>query len=192
MRIAIISGSARANNNSLRVAKALQKEFEAAAHEVNLIDFVGFDIPLMAQGGLKANELTVFQSHLIGAFDAAQVVIIISPEYNWSTTPEILNMLHYLPARPFEHLFQNKVFSFVGVSTGKGGKAPAIHLMQIVNKLISFGNHDSLVSSRIFESHFTKEALDENGDSLGNELFNKGLQDYCQYTLRIAQRWFRP
>lgn len=191
MRILLISGSARANNNTIRVAKALQKEF-AKVHEAKIIDFVAFDIPLMAQGGLKADSLTPFQTELIDEFNLANVIVIISPEYNWSTTPEILNMLHYLPARPFEHLFDNKVFSFVGVSTGKGGKAPAIHLMQIVNKLISFGNHESLVSSRIFEAHYTKEVLDANGNDLGNELFNKGLQDYCNYTLRIAARWFKP
>ena len=78
MRILLISGSARANNNTLRVAKALQKEF-AKAHEVNIIDFVSFDIPLMAQGGLRADALSPFQSALIEEFNLAQVIVIISP-----------------------------------------------------------------------------------------------------------------
>jgi chromate reductase len=190
MRICIISGSARTNNNTIRVAKAIQQVLQAE-HQVEIIDFIQYDIPLMAQGGLNANNLSAFQQKLVQAMDEAHVIIMISPEYNWSTTPEILNMLHLLPNKPLEHLFNNKVFSFVGVSTGKGGKTPAIHLMQIVNKLISFGNHDSFVSSRIFEAHFTKEVLDEEGNSLGNPLFDKGLADYCAYTIRMVQRWFK-
>jgi chromate reductase len=190
MRICVISGSARTNNNTIRVAKAIARVL-GQAHSVEVIDFVNYDIPLIAQGGLNTNQLTTFQQSLVRSMDEAHIVIMISPEYNWSTTPEILNMLHLLPNKPLAHLFNNKVFSFVGVSTGKGGKAPAIHLMQIVNKLISFGDHDSIVSSRIFEAHFTKEVLDEQGNSLGNPLFDKGLEDYCAYTLRMAQRWFK-
>jgi chromate reductase, NAD(P)H dehydrogenase (quinone) len=190
MRICVISGSARLNNNTIRVAKAIQRLFERE-HVVEVIDFMEYDIPLIAQGGLNPNALSPFQLQLIKSMDEAHIIILISPEYNWSTTPEVLNMLHLLPNKPFTQLFNNKVFSFVGVSTGKGGKAPAIHLMQIVNKLISFGNHDSIVSSRIFEAHFTKEVLDENGQSLGNPMFDKGLEDYCQYTLRMAERWFK-
>ncbi len=190
MRICVISGSARTNNNTIRVAKAIEHALQSE-HQVVVIDFIHYDIPLIAQGGLNANNLSAFQQKLVKAMDEAHVVIMISPEYNWSTTPEILNMLHLLPNKPLAHLFNNKVFSFVGVSTGKGGKAPAIHLMQIVNKLISFGDHDSFVSSRIFEAHFTKEVLDDEGNSLGNPLFDKGLEDYCNYTMRMAHRWFK-
>jgi chromate reductase len=190
MKIGIISGSARANNNTLRVARAIEKVY-ASTHTVSVIDFMAYDIPLIAQGGLNLNALSDFQQRLIQTMEEAQILIIISPEYNWSTTPEILNMLHLLPSSSSSNLFNNKVFAFVGVSTGRGGKTPAIHLMQILNKLISFGNHESLVSARIFESHYTKEVLNEAGDSLGNEIYDKGLLDFCSYTQRMAQRWFK-
>lgn len=190
MNIIIISGSARKENNTLRVAKAMEK-YLGQSHQTHIIDFVEFDIPLMAQGGLNPNELTPFQENLIRQMELAHLVILVSPEYNWSTTPEILNMLHYLPNKPFQNLFENKVFSFVGVSTGKGGKAPAIHLMQIVNKLISFGQHQSIVSPKIFESHFTKEVLNANGESLGNLQYDAHLEGFCEYTLKIAGRWFK-
>jgi chromate reductase, NAD(P)H dehydrogenase (quinone) len=190
MRIAIISGSARTNNNTLRVAKAIEKLMEVN-HRTTVIDFQAYDIPLLAQGGLNPNDLSEFQKKLIKAVEEAHVVIMISPEYNWSTTPEILNMLHYLPNKPFQNIFNHKVFAFVGVSTGKGGKAPALHLMQILHKLIGFGNLDSMVSSKIFESHYTKEVLNDAGESLGNEMYNLGLKDFTDYTLRMAQRWFK-
>jgi chromate reductase len=189
MQICIISGSARANNNTHRVSLAIELLLKEN-HEISVIDFKEFDIPSLAQGGLKPNSLTPFQQNLIDSLFKAEVVIMVSPEYNWSATPEILNMLNLVPNKPFDQIFNNKVFAFVGVSTGKGGKVPALQMMQIVNKLISFSNNDSIVSSRIFEAHFVKEVLNENGESLGNPLFDKGLNDFCDYTLRIANRWF--
>jgi chromate reductase len=190
MNIAIISGSARTNNNTLRVAKAIAR-LTQNNHQVEVIDFQSYDIPLIAQGGLNPERLSTFQQHLVQAMEKAHLIIIISPEYNWSTTPEILNMLHLLPTQPFMHLFDNKVFSFVGVSTGKGGKAPALHLMQILNKVLSFANLESIVAAKIFESHYTKETLDVEGNRLGNEPYNAGLQNYIDYTLQGAKRWFK-
>ncbi len=190
MQICIISGSARANNNTHRVSLAIELLLKAN-HEISVIDFKEFDIPSLAQGGLKTNALTPFQQNLIDSLFKAEVVMMVSPEYNWSATPEILNMLNLVPNKPFDQIFNNKVFAFIGVSTGKGGKVPALQMMQIVNKLISFSNNDSIVSSRIFEAHFVKEVLKENGDSLGNPMFDKGLNDFCDYTIRIANRWFR-
>jgi chromate reductase len=86
-------------------------------------------------------------------------------------------------------LFNHKTFAFVGVSTGKGGKMPCLQLIQVVGKLVSFSNSHSIISPKIFESHFTKEVLDENGNVLGNEMFEKGLNDFIDYNLFIADKW---
>jgi chromate reductase len=190
MKITIVSGSARENNNTIRVALALKKMLEQA-HEVQVIDFNHYDIPFLSQGGFKPTTLTEFQAHCVTALDDSNLILFVSPEYNWSTTPELLNLLHCLGTAPFKNALQNKVFSFVGVSTGKGGKAPAIQLMQIVNKLIGFSQTESIVSAKIFEVHFVKEVLDENGNSLGNQLFDNGFKEYLNYTLDIAKRWLR-
>jgi chromate reductase, NAD(P)H dehydrogenase (quinone) len=189
MNIAILSGSARANNNTLRVGKAIQQRLIALEHDTALVDFQQFDIPLINQGSITEETFTTFQSHLASSMQQADAVILITPEYNWSTTPEILNFLHRLGERKFSALFNEKVFATVGVSTGKGGKAPALHLHSILNKIISFTDLDTFVSSKIFESHYTKDVLDENGNSLGNHLFDAGLNDFIDYTLRMTKRW---
>jgi chromate reductase len=188
MKIAILSGSARANNNTLRVAKALSNAL--ASHDVSIVDFTNYDIPLLVQGTLNKETLTGFQSHLIQTLDEAQIIITLSPEYNWSITPELLNMYHALGVKDFAHLFHNKVFSFVGVSTGRGGKTPCLQMMQICNKVVSFTGGLSVVSSKIFESQETKNVLDENGNSTGNAMYDKGLQDFINYTIAVANRWF--
>lgn len=189
MNICIISGSARANNNTIRVSRAIEKLYER--HVIKLIDFQQYDIPLLAQGNIQHEALTHFQQQLTDAMHNADIIYIITPEYNWSTTPEILNWLHRFGDRNYKHLFNEKVFVLIGVSTGKGGKAPALHLTGILNKIISFLDLESVVSPKIFESHFTKETLDEDGNSLGSPEYDKGLKELVAYTNRIAQRWFK-
>lgn len=189
MNIAILSGSARADNNTLRVGKALQLRLIQLEHDTSLVDFQQYDIPLINQGEVSEELFTPFQQHLAQAMQGADAIILITPEYNWSTTPEILNFLHRLGDRKFAALFNEKVFATVGVSTGKGGKAPALHLHTILNKIISFTDLNSFVSAKIFESHYTKEVLDLDGNSLGNDRFDFGLDDFIQYTLRMTERW---
>lgn len=192
MNICIISGSARSNNNTLRVGKALKLRMEDLGCAVSLVDFQEYDLPLINQGQISRELFTPFQSKLATNMEQAQVVVLITPEYNWSTTPEILNFLHRLGDAAFASLFNHKVFATVGVSTGKGGKAPALHLHTILNKIISFTNLDSMVSAKIFESHFTKEVLDVDGQSLQNQAYDKGLDEFIAFTMRVGKRWSQP
>jgi chromate reductase len=189
MNITIISGSARANNNTLRVAKALQNKIELLNHTVSIVDFTDYDLPLINQGKINQASLSNFQNSLIQNWRNANLVITISPEYNWSSTPELLNMYNAVGTNDFIDLFNHKTFAFVGVSTGKGGKMPCLQLIQVVGKLVSFSNSHSIISPKIFESHFTKEVLDENGNVLGNEMFEKGLNDFIDYNLFITDKW---
>ncbi len=189
MNIAIISGSARANNNTLRVAKAIRLYLESNQHEADIVDFTYYDLPLINQGTINSASLSSFQNNLITKWRNADLVITISPEYNWSSTPELLNMYNALGVRDFIDLFNEKTFAFVGVSTGKGGKMPCLQLIQVVGKLVSFSNSQSFISPKIFESHFTKEVLDENGISQSNVIFDKGLSDFIDYNLKVAERW---
>ncbi|MEI6595432.1 MAG: NAD(P)H-dependent oxidoreductase [Bacteroidota bacterium] len=188
MNICIISGSARANNNTIRVGYALERLLKNE-HIVTLIDFQQYDIPLINQAEVSLNNLSAFQKKLVDGMSNAQIVFLISPEYNYTTTPEILNMLHRMGDRNFKQLFDEKIFALVGVSTGKGGKIPSLHLTTILNKVISYLDLNSFVSSKFFESHFTKQVLDENGNSLENKEYDNGINDFVSYTLRMAARW---
>ncbi|TAE83411.1 MAG: NADPH-dependent oxidoreductase [Bacteroidetes bacterium] len=189
LNFCIISGSARAENNTFRVALAINHKLESLGYQTSLVDFRAYDIPLINQGDIIPEQFTPFQQLLTESMHLANCIIIITPEYNWSTTPEILNWLHRFGDKRFKHLFENKVFATVGVSTGKGGKAPALHLHSILNKIISFTDLDSIVSAKIFESHFTKEVLDTEGNSLNNAMYDAGLNDFAHYTARITNRW---
>ncbi len=190
MNICIISGSARENNSTVRVAYAVERILKPN-HQTTLIDFRHYDIPFINQSEISKDNLSAWQQQLIDAMTQANLVILISPEYNWSTTPEILNFLHRFGDREFSGLFNEKIFALVGTSSGKGGKTPALHLSSVLSKIISFLNAESVVSPKIFESHFIREVLDEEGNSLGNNFYDKGLNDFIEYNVRLAERWKR-
>jgi len=190
MKVSIISSSPRTASNSLRVAKAVARVVQAKEeYTVSVVDFAGYDIPLYNQGEIDPGNLTPFQQQLVNAMTGEAVIILVVPEYNWTMPAELANFIHRMGDKPFLDLFNNKVFAFVGVSTGKGGRQPVVQLTYILGKIISFFELDTLVSSKLFESHFTKEALDENGNSLGNMGYDTGLEKFVNYTLRTGTRW---
>jgi chromate reductase len=75
MNIAILSGSARANNNTIRVGKALTLRLQNLAHQVSLVDFQQYDIPLINQGNIEESSFTSFQKELANAMLTANAII---------------------------------------------------------------------------------------------------------------------
>jgi chromate reductase, NAD(P)H dehydrogenase (quinone) len=189
MNIAILATSPRANSTTLRFAKYLQSLTQLLNNEVDLIDFHEFDIPSVGRGTLNKEKLTPFQSKLILAWEKANLVIITTPEYNWTVNGDLLNALHQLGSKDFMHLFNNKTFAFAGVSAGRGGKTPCIELTTVINKIINFTNQYSIVSPRIYESHETNKNLDADSVSLGNQIYENTVMDFVDYSLAIAKRW---
>ena len=191
MKISIISTSPRNNSSSLRVAQAARRVIAAQGYsDAQVIDFSEYDIPLYNQGEIDPDNLTVFQKKMVDAMTGPALVILVVPEYNWTIPAELANFIHRMGDHPFVGLFDQKVFAFIGVSTGKGGRQPVVQLTYIIGKIISFFELESIISSKLFESHFTKDALDEQGNSLGNAIYEKGITTFVKYTLRTAGRWF--
>ncbi|GAB3957322.1 hypothetical protein GCM10028805_49700 [Spirosoma harenae] len=193
MKIALISTSSRKNSNSLRFVKYLRHLLEEEGpHEVSIIDFEEYDIPLVGQGSVKKDELTPFQERLISAWEAAELVIFAMPEYNWTAPPQATNAIHQLGGPSFKHLFDNKVFAMVGISNGRGGRQPALDMTTVVNKIISFTNSYSIVSPKLYESHETANNLDEHSRFVGHEIYERTVRAFMDYTLNVAQRWTSP
>jgi len=190
MKIAIVASSPRKHSNSLRFATYLKTVLsELGQDDVRVVDFAQYDIPFIGTGSVHPDHLTPFQEDLISAWEAADLVFFAVPEYNWTTTPQFDNAIHQLGGQPFKHLFDNKVFAFVGVSSGRGGRQPALDGTTVVNKMISFSNSYSIVSPKIFESHETAVNLNETGHFNGHEIYSRTTRAFAQYSLAVAQRW---
>ncbi len=189
MNIAILSGSPRANSNSLRFSKYLKNLIENKNHTAEIVDFHEFDIPSVGRGKIDIANLTTFQGHLTNVWQNAGLVIIVSPEYNWTVNGDLLNALHQLGGKDFAHLFDNKTFAMVGVSSGRGGKVPCLELTSVLNKIISFTNQYSVVSPRIFESHETPINLDADAKSTGNQIYENTVEAFLNYSIAVSNRW---
>ncbi|MFD2574047.1 NAD(P)H-dependent oxidoreductase [Spirosoma soli] len=193
MNIALISTSSRKNSNSLRFANYVRHVLtETSQHDVSIVNFENYDIPFVGQGSVKKDSLTNFQQELISAWEGADLVIFAMPEYNWTAPPQATNTIHQLGGPAFKHLFENKVFAMVGISNGRGGRQPALDMTTVVNKIISFTNSYSIVSPKLYESHETDKNLDENGQFIGHEVYERTARAFIDYTLNVSQRWLAP
>ncbi len=169
----------------MRLAKAIAKLIP----EAQVIDFVNYDIPFPNRGDVDEENLTPFQLELLTALRESQLVFVLSPEYNWFPSAELINMVHQLANKKHIQIFNNTVFAFGGVSSGGGGRMPTIQLSYLFDKILNVFNMDSITSPKKFEAKFIASVLDEEGNSLGNMEFDKGLIDFVNYSLKVADRW---
>jgi chromate reductase len=193
MNISIICTSPREGSQTLRFGQYLKSIFENqdAENKISIIDFEDFDIPAIGKGKVDPNNLSVYQSKLIQIWAKSDLIVFCSPEYNWTTNGEVFIMFDQLGSKNFEYLFENKVFAFAGVSSGRGGKIAALDVSKVVNKLVSFQNKLSIVSPKIYESHETGKNILEDFKSSGNIVFEAGVLNFVQYSLALTNKWIR-
>jgi chromate reductase len=187
--ITILSGSPRTNSNTIRVAKAIEKECILQGHETELVDFADYDLPNLNQTDIDLNNLTTFQQKLIGNMKKPGLVIICTPEYNWLPSSELINMINQLAGGKTLDMFNNKVFAMAGISAGRGGRYPAIVLSSALNKIIGYFGLKSFVSGKLFEAQFVPQVINEEGELLDNIKFNIGLKEFVHYNLEISKNW---
>ena len=189
MKAAILCGSSRPGNNTLRVCKALARTFEERGIDTNLVDFQQYDMPFFNEDDVALENLTDFQQELIQTWTDARIVVIVSPEYNWFPSAELVNMVHQLGSRTFQHLFDNKVFAFGGVSTGRGGRLPGMQMSSVIEKLVSHLGKYYICSPLKFESHYSAEELDETGNYLKQSPYKHHLERFVDYTLTLSAKF---
>lgn len=157
--------------------------------DVKVIDFRYYDLPSFNDRFLNRKKLSKFQEKMIKAWSKADLVIVISPEYNWFPTAEIINTVNHLGSESNKDLWDNKVFAFAGVSTGRGGRMPAVQLTTVFNKIISYTHSNSICSPKIYESHFTTRSIDEDGRIKEDDDVEKAIKRFVQFNVDMAQRW---
>lgn len=191
MNVLIISSSSRHKSLSLRFSNYLQAELLRLIKsiEVEVVNFESFDFPFPTRERLNRNKLSDFQQQIVQNWEKADLVFFCLPEYNWTTNGEVLLLLEQLGTITFADLFDEKVFAMIGISSGRGGRMPALEVGKIVEKLISFLDKIALVSPKIFEAHEVGLNLDTLSKSTGNPIFNKGVEDFISYTIRFFNRW---
>lgn len=180
MKTLILSGSARPNNNTHRLALAMEKLTDNA----EIIHYVDYDLPAFNQ--LDGYKKTNFHQRLEAGMCGADHIVILSPEYNWFPTAELIQTIHLLATPANRELFDGKLFSCAGVSSGRGGRLPAIYLTQMLDKILQVFSFHSFTNPNKFEAQFITQCIDENGNLLHNEEFNKGLRQFLTYGEKLV------
>lgn len=189
MKHTILSGSSRKNSTSLQVSRAIERVLiELGEDNVEVVDFEDYDIPFFNED-IDANNLSAFQSRLANAMRTADSIIFITPEYNWFPSAEVIHLVHRMAGLAYKDLWDNKVFSFVGVSTGRGGRMPTVQLGYVVDKIINVFSFDSVTNPKGFEVQYAGQVLDSDGNSMGSPEFDMGLTAFTNYHIRLSKRW---
>jgi NAD(P)H-dependent FMN reductase len=131
-RIGIILGSTRPNRNGEQVARwvldVAAGRYDAEFEFVDLRDYPlpHLDEPLPASLGQYQNEHTKQWADKIASFDG---FVIVTPEYNHSTSGVLKNAIDYLYAE-----WNNKAVGFVSYG-GEGGTRAVEHLRLVAGEL---------------------------------------------------------
>lgn len=184
--ITILSGSARQNSNTLKVAKAIKVLLHELNEESTVIDFYGYDVPNFNQV-FDADSLSNWQQNAVDNMANSRLVFFVSPEYNWMPTAEMMQFINRFGGGQFGHLWENKTFATVGLSSGIGGRLPALTLKNVIDEVVSFLGVDAKTVSGLQEVHHVAKVIDEDGNLLDNDLFNFSFKSFVARVVKQAK-----
>lgn len=171
----VISGTDRADSNSLKVSRYIQSLYRELGEEIGLIDLREIRGELSLGPHYGKDQPASLQAEL-SKVERAEGLIVVCPEYNGSM-PGILK--YYIDHLKFPEAFEYRPVSFVGLGGMFGGMRPVEHLQQV------FGYRNAFVyPQRVFLMNVHK-VMKEGvlNDPLMQDLLKaqaKGFQSFCK------------
>ena len=123
MKIVLISGSSRANSESLKVTKWLEHHLNERQVETEIVDLHTTVLPLQHEdiwSDIHDNPTAV---SLRKTLDAADGFVVVTAEWNGMVPPALKNLFVYV-----KHSMANKPAYLVSVSAYRGGNYPIAEL----------------------------------------------------------------
>ncbi len=158
MHIAIISGSNRTGRKSHDVAlyfqDALQKRDEVS--KVTLLDVHEFNFPVLEERRGRVEPDVPRLEEFGKALEAADALIIVTPEYNGGMAGSLKNTLDY-----FRKEFDHKPMTAVTVSSGNFGGINALHQLWFWMSYVG-----GIVSPQKLLVSNVNDVFDENGKAV--------------------------
>lgn len=143
LTILVIVGTVRTGRNSIHPARHVTERFQKKGHDAELFDMVNYDIPhldtVRYQSGDPHPDIETFGRKV----EAADALVIVTPEYNHSIPGTLKNLLDHLYPE-----YEGKPFSYVTVSVGGFGGIRALsHLHDITLEFNAHPGPDLPVSN---------------------------------------------
>ena len=125
--IEIISGSNRANSNTLRIAQLLLAAYQKLGVEAGLLNLQELPAELLDPGAyaVKPEAFGPFQERVL----AAHGLHVVTPEYNGSFSGVLKLFIDMLK---FPESFEGKPVAYVGVASGQWGALRAVEQLQMI------------------------------------------------------------
>jgi chromate reductase len=179
LHILAISGSLRTgsfNRKALQIAKKIASELDADVREMDLKTLA---LPVFDED-LRANGFPESVMTIKSAIEAADALLIATPEYNHSIPGPLKNAIDW--ASDKTNPFSGKTAAIFGVSNGLNGTLRAqIHLRQVLTSL----NVKLVPQPQVF-IRSANESFQPDGSLIDSKLMNQ-LHVLIQETLDLAQ-----
>jgi len=94
-KIVLIVGSVRQDRNGIKVARWFEQKLKERKHDVHFVDPIELNLPLLDRMYKEMNDPPQKLKELQSAIKNADGYLPITPEYNHSTSPAMVNTLDY-------------------------------------------------------------------------------------------------
>ncbi|MCX6702266.1 MAG: NAD(P)H-dependent oxidoreductase [Candidatus Wolfebacteria bacterium] len=180
LKVLGISGSLRSDSYNRKVLQAAKKMATDLGAEVSEVDLKELNLPIY-DGDIESAGIPEPVQKLKAAILAADVLLIASPEYNYSISGALKNAIDWASRQ--SNSLDGKFAAIFGVSIGSFGTLRGqYHLREILFAL----NVSVLPQPQVFIGP-ASDAFNPDG-SLKNEKTSEHLKALIQKTLEAAQK----
>ncbi len=160
LKTAVLYGSVRSARQGIKAARFIVSKLEARGHEVELIDPMERQLPLLNRmyKEFGAGEAPPALESIASVFRAADGFVIVSGEYNHSIPPALKNLLDH-----FQSEYHYKPSAIVTYSAG-----PFAGLRGLANLRAILGELGTPSIPTVFPVSRVQDAFDEDGQAMDN------------------------
>lgn len=127
LKILVVEGTVREGRSSIHPARYVTETFQEQSHEAELFDMAEYDIPLLEQRRFVTDEPHPDVEAFGQKVEAADALVLVTPEYNHSIPGALKNLLDHLSPE-----YEDLPFAYVTVSVGGfGGLRAQRHLKDL-------------------------------------------------------------
>lgn len=176
MKIVVVSGSTRAESQSLKVAEYLKSRLEDFGTETDLVDLNVHRLPLYddSESGPWQEIWNPIESKL----ENADGFVLVSPEWDGMFSVGLHNMFNYVASGSTKNTMAHKPVTLVGVSSGMGGVYPIAQLRMTGSK-----NTHYVVSPESLRFAKVKDVL------VDGRIVVNGLRERTDYALKVLIKY---
>ncbi len=171
MKITIVSGSQRANSQSLSVAHYLKSLCSTSFDTVNVLDLYELNLPFWNEGVWQNTEEWQQWTPIADLLKQSDAVVLITPEWHGMATPVLKNFLLLTTDEELAH----KPVLLVSVSASVNGVYPISELRMTGNK----NNHACFLPDHLIFRNI-EQLLTDN-----NQCTDSHMHERSQYTINL-------